>query len=120
MGKQQIHFEFDEHIWQTFQSIYPRQATGIFHDIMKSMINFKLDITDEEGEQLRLNKEELQRKADIILTQLRNEEMKLKIWEANKRKNLLEEKQIYDEQDEKASSIIESIRASGILARGSK
>lgn len=117
MGKQQIHFEFEEYIWRQFQELYPRQARSIFEDIMKSMINFKLEVTDEEGEQLKNKRDQIQKQADVILSDLHHYDMKLKIWEANKRKQLLEEKHQDNLKDDEASSIIQSLKASGVLAK---
>lgn len=99
MGKQQVHFEFEELIWRQFQELYPRQGRKIFEDTMKSMINFKLEITDEEGEKLKADRDKLQSKADHILSCLKEHDTKIRIWEAKKRKELFEQKKAEEEKD---------------------
>jgi len=117
MGKQQIHFEFEEIIWKQFQELYPRQARKIFEETMKTMINLKLEITDEEGESIKAEKEILQQKADDIISQLQHHDMKLRIWEAKKREELLIKKKIQEAEDDEANAVLDSLKASGMLAR---
>lgn len=115
MGKRQVHFEFDEYLWQQFQTLYQRQGRKVFEDTMRSMINLKLDITDEEGEKLKSEREDLQKKVEALSSCLKDHDMKLRVWEAKKREELLKK-----EHEEKvalnaAMRKADAIDASGIL-----
>ena len=117
MGKQQAHFNFDEYLWRQFQSLYPRQARKTFEDTMRSMINLKLEISDEEGEQLKSELDELQKKADAIDSEKKEHEIKLRIWEAKKREEITKQKHELEESYKEAAVMGKAIRASGILER---
>jgi len=117
MGKQQAHFEFDEYLWKQFQALYPRQARRTFEDMMRSMISLKLEVSDEEGEQMKSEREELQKKCDVIQSCLKEHDMKIRIWEAKKREELAKQKQELERSYKEASIQGKAIRASGILER---
>jgi len=81
------------------------------------MINFKLDITDEEGEQLETSRDKIQQELNTLTTELQHQEMKLQIWEGKKRKELIKEKKLADEKEDQKTSIVESLKASGVLLK---
>ena len=117
MGRKQVHLMIDEYVWTQFQALYPRQATATFEEALETMINLKLDISDQEGETLREEREILKRKADAILSELREREAKLNAWEAQKREALLINKKKQKEEDDVANAQIDALIASGALAK---
>lgn len=110
----------DEFIWSQFQEIYPRQASKTVEDILRSMINLKLDISDEEGEALKEQRDDLQRKTDHLMSCLKEHNIKIQVWEAKKRKELLAQKEREKEEDEETDAILDSLRASGVLEEALK
>lgn len=103
----------DEVIWTQFQALYPRQASKIVEDTFRSLINIKLDITDEEGEFLQQERDKLQLEADDRIAQLKEYDLKIRAWEAKKREEQIKEKRERDEYIKKAAIMAEAMHNAG-------
>jgi hypothetical protein len=117
MGKRQIHLLIDEYLWNQFQALYPRQATKSIEFMLEGMINTKIEITDKQAEQMKIERQHLQDTADSILYQLREHDFKVKAWEAQKRDELIKKKSERRERDIEVQGQIDGINASGMLMK---
>lgn len=115
MGRKQVHLMMDEYLWTQFQALYPRQATKSFESMLQGMINLKLEISDQEGEYMKSERDNLRQKADQLLNLIKEHDIKIQAWEAKKRDELLKREKESKERLEKAKRLDDAIGASGIL-----
>lgn len=105
----------DDLVWHQFQNLYPREASKTIESTLRSMINIKLEVDDEEIIMIKNEKDRLQGTADTLLAKIKELDMKERVWEAKKRQELLDEKKAEEERQQKAGIKLDTLRYSGIL-----
>ena len=105
----------EEYAWNQAEMIYPRQLSRMINDYLLSIVNIKIDITDEEGEQLKIEREEIKEKSEHILSCLKEHDLKIKAWEAKKREETIKKNKELEESYKEAGIQGKAIRASGFL-----
>jgi len=115
LGTKQIHVEIDEYVWTQFQALYPRQGRKVIEDTLRSMINLKLDVADEEIERLRSQAEQDKKKMDELAESILLINSKISAWEAKKREELIAQRKAEEEREEAAIAMSDSIAAAGFV-----
>lgn len=115
MGMKQVHFWIDEYIADQFQKMYPRQGKQTVEQVFRDMVNQKLEITDEEAENLQNEIKERTQNLEIEQDNLTRAKTKLNAYEAKKRQEVMNQTKQQKEYEQAAKRMSDSVKASGIL-----
>ena len=110
-----MHFRIDEYVWTQFQALYPRQGRKVIEDTLRSMINLKLDVADDEIGWLRSQAEQDKKKMNELAESILLIDSKISAWEAKKRKELIAQKKAEEDRDERNQAMLDTLKASGAL-----
>lgn len=113
MGRIIRNIMIDEYIWTQFQALYPRQASRMVEDTFRDLINLKLNISDEEGEHLKAERQSIASKAAEVNDLLKEYDIKIRAWEAKKREDILKEKEEIEQAQFIAGKKVDALRNAG-------
>lgn len=107
----------DEVIWTQFQALHPRQASRVIEDTFRSLINIRIELTDEEGQRIKEEREKLQNQYDDISNTLKEYDLKIRAWESKRMGEIVQENKQHEAGLEIGRSKADAIKASGLLWR---